>query len=370
MATNTAKKKRNKRIILRIAIPLVISILVVGILFNQSFHPNAFRELHFTGRTCIGIILALLAFAIQNAATSIRFRRLSDNQISFRGGLRVQMMQEFTGIVTPSSVGGSSLVFLFLSGEGVNSGKAAAISFSTLFLDQLFLFLASLLLYLFAPHEIFLGGAELFGVGVRITFLILTIIVGIWTLILYIALFRKPQLIGAFIKGIFRLRLFRRYSHKASALIHDLIMASGEMKKMPFSYWVELFFLSAVAWCMRFGIAIALIWGFSSANSGYFIAFLKQFIIWVTSLISPTPGASGLAEYMFQYYYESYFDTASIALVVAVIWRGISAYIYLLIGGWILSVKAPDMGLLTSTEHKRKLLLGAKRKRGKEELLS
>ena len=350
--TASQPKHKRPRFVLRIAIPLLISILVVGVLFGQSFHPDAFRELSFTGRTFAGIALAMLAFSVQNFAMSLRFRRLSDNQISLRGGLRVQMMQEFTGVVTPSSVGGSSFIFLFLSGEGVNAGKATAITFSALFFDELFLFIASLLIFLLAPYSLFLGGAEIFGVGVRITFLVLTIGVGIWTLVLFVALFRRPQLIAFLIRRLFRLRLLRRYSHKAAALTHDLITASHEMRRKPFSRWMEIFLLTALTWSARFAIAIALVWGFSTINQGYFTAFLKQFIIWMTSLISPTPGASGLAEYMFQYYYESYFDTASIALVVAVIWRCFSAYIYLLLGGRTLSVKAPEMGIRTSKEHK------------------
>ena len=52
-------------------------------------------------------------------------------------------------------------------------------------------------------------------------------------------------------------------------------------------------------------------------------------------MISPTPGGSGLSEYIFTEYYSDLVPFAGVALVIAFFWRIISYYVYLIIGAFI-----------------------------------
>ena len=69
-------------------------------------------------------------------------------------------------------------------------------------------------------------------------------------------------------------------------------------------------------------------------------AFVRQLVIWMVLVVTPTPGGSGFGEYMFQSYYSDFFSMAGTALVVACLWRIITYYSYLIGGvcilpGWL-----------------------------------
>ena len=55
-------------------------------------------------------------------------------------------------------------------------------------------------------------------------------------------------------------------------------------------------------------------------------------MIWVVLMVSPTPGGSGLSEWLFSNYYGDLVSTAGIALIMAILWRLITYYLYMLIG--------------------------------------
>ncbi|QCD39350.1 hypothetical protein E7745_07350 [Duncaniella sp. C9] len=50
----------------------------------------------------------------------------------------------------------------------------------------------------------------------------------------------------------------------------------------------------------------------------------------------PHPGSAGISEWLFTTYYGDLIHSAGIALIIALFWRIISYYIYLLVGACIL----------------------------------
>jgi uncharacterized protein (TIRG00374 family) len=77
----------------------------------------------------------------------------------------------------------------------------------------------------------------------------------------------------------------------------------------------------------------------------HFLIFARQLVTWIMMILSPTPGGSGFAEVILGKYISDALPVdpvhaAAIALAVAIIWRIISYYPYLIIGaslvpGWI-----------------------------------
>lgn len=353
------KKRKNNNMGWRIAIPLCITTLVVWILFSEDFHPEAFKSFHFGIKTIVGIALALIAMVIQNWAMGLRFRKLSDNQLSLRGGIRVQQMMEFTSAATPSSVGGSAVLFLFLSTEGVRAGKATAITFSALFLDQLLLFLLSLGVIILSTGAELFGRISLLASSFRMAFYLITLIVGVWSTVLFIALFIKPQILSGFVKWLSKRRLLSKYSSHVEKISDDLFIASKQLGDRSLKHWLGLLLLTAITWCARFAIAVCLIYGFALPNSFdtgvasiLSVAYAEQIVIWMLSMIMPTPGGSGFAEYMFQGLYGNFFGSTQIALIVAVIWRCFSAYIYFLTGGILLSFRWNRIQIMAEDNNK------------------
>ena len=58
----------------------------------------------------------------------------------------------------------------------------------------------------------------------------------------------------------------------------------------------------------------------------------RQLVVWVVLTICPTPGGSGVSEWLFTNYYGGMISSVAVALVMALCWRIISYYIYLIIG--------------------------------------
>ena len=62
------------------------------------------------------------------------------------------------------------------------------------------------------------------------------------------------------------------------------------------------------------------------------MVFGRQFVVWVVLMVSPTPGGSGVSEWLFTNYYGDLVGSLSAALLIAMLWRILSYYIYLVTG--------------------------------------
>ena len=69
------------------------------------------------------------------------------------------------------------------------------------------------------------------------------------------------------------------------------------------------------------------------------VVFARQFVVWVVLMVSPTPGGSGVSEWLFTEYYGDMLGNASVALIIALFWRIITYYVYLIVGVFL----APSM---------------------------
>ena len=111
----------------------------------------------------------------------------------------------------------------------------------------------------------------------------------------------------------------------------DLRVASMQARQKSVGFWMKITAVTAVAWISRFGVAVAVLSAFAPQGS-LFQAWMMQWVLWMVSMISPTPGGSGLAELMFGWYYRNYFADASMVVIAVMIWRLLSYYSYLIIG--------------------------------------
>lgn len=97
------------------------------------------------------------------------------------GGMAVEVMQEFVSAVTPSSVGGSSFIFLYLNREGLSGGRSTTVMLLSLFLDELFICLGCVLVVLAYPFDALFGSASIVMTGVRWVFFAVLPGIAAWT---------------------------------------------------------------------------------------------------------------------------------------------------------------------------------------------
>lgn len=317
-----------------------IGLVVIAGMMIREFDVEALRKVEFSPGFFLGVVLAVLLFAMQNMMLTLRFRHLCQRKLSVRQCFRINILCEFTSAVTPSAVGGSGLAFIYLNREGVTMGRSLFTMFAALLADEAFLAVSSFLLYCLVPHHLLFCMADGAGAdvadtwvkgGVHVIFLGSAVVVTIWTLILYFLLLHRPQSLGILLKWCRRMPLLRRFQNKVKNFAEEMALASEEAKQEGGRFWMRLMGYTSLAWLSRFAIVVAILVAFH-VDGNMLLAWCRQWVMWMISILSPTPGGSGVAELMFRLYYSDFLPDASVAILAAMLWRAIFYYPFLIMG--------------------------------------
>ena len=329
--TKTLKKGSNPFTLTQILIPVLIGIVVIGWLFLSEFDPKSFKGISFN-LTSFGFILLAFVFMMGRDFGMIwRFRLMTSKDLSWRQAFNINVLNEFTSAVTPSAVGGSSLIILFLNKEGITVGRSTAIMISNLFLDELFFIFICPVIFLFVPlHELF-NASSVITSTIGVVFWSVYSVLFVWTFILFIGLFRRPDLIAKLFLLLFKLPFLRRWHDNIATFTETMVNASKEISKRSFGFWAKAFATTALSWSSRFLVVNALFLAFTPFNN-QLIIFGRQLLLWIVMVVSPTPGGSGISEFAFKEYYNDIALGSGPILVITIIWRLISYYLYLLLG--------------------------------------
>ncbi len=276
---------------------------------------------------------ALVFVAGRDFGLTWRFHTIAWPELTWRRSLRVELMCAFTSAITPSAVGGSAMAIFYLNTEGVKAGRAATMTLTTLFLDEMFFVVFCPILALGLPTELLFGGAgnTLFHQGLRAVFW--TVYAGIvaYTALLFTGIIWRPQLVHRLIVKLFSMRWLRRWQGQATTLADNMQSTSQSLRHNSLRWWANVFGATTLSWFSRYLIVNALFWGFVPDSSAILV-FGRQFVVWVLLMVSPTPGSSGISEWLFTEYYGDLIGNLDLALVIAMIWRIITYYVYLVIG--------------------------------------
>lgn len=347
----------------KVALPVAIGLGVVAwMLVRESHEENlaaVWGKIDFTAGTLFSILLACLFMVGRDFGLTWRFRALTNRDLPWSKAWKVDMLCEFTSCVTPSAVGGSSLGMVFLNTQGIEFGRATTLMMTTLILDELFFVVSCPLVILFTPaNEIFASDGDTFTHGIRLMFWLVYAVLFLWTLILIMGVILKPIWIQRLFGKVFSWRPLRRWQGKAIELTDNMMATSKELRSKPFRFWVEVFMATALSWTSRYLVVNALFLGFVPGSwHDQWIILARQFVIWVVLMVSPTPGGSGLSEWIFSNYYGDIVTSGGLVLILAVFWRLISYYIYLVIGaiivpGWARKAFSQVKGNAGKTEPK------------------
>lgn len=321
-----------------------IGLVVIAGMMIREFDLDALSKIHLSPQFFLGVGIAVLLFAILNLMYTLRFRYLSQHKLSLSQSFRINVLCEFTSAVTPSAVGGSGLAFVYLNREGMTMGRSIFTMFAALLADEAFLAISCCVLYLCVPSNLLFCTASDTGAtvssewlkgGIHVVFLISTLIVAAWTAILYVLLLHRPQLLGWVLKACCKIPGLRRFQPKIERFSNDMTLASQEAKLEGCRFWLRLMGYTSVAWLARFAIVAAILFAFH-CQGDMLIAWCRQWVMWMISVLSPTPGGSGVAELMFRLYYADYLPDASVAILAAMLWRAIFYYPFLVMGTVVL----------------------------------
>ncbi|MBN2637991.1 MAG: flippase-like domain-containing protein [Bacteroidales bacterium] len=324
----------------RILLPIFIGLGVSAWLLFRNFDPNSFSFVKFTGHTILFVFIAFLMMFVRDVAYMYRIIVLTDSKLSWKQAFNIIMLWEFSSAISPSVVGGTAPAIFFLYKEGISVGKSTAVVLTAIFLDELFFIVMVPLIYLFYGNNIFPPDtkkmADLiygFYMGYGIIFL--------YTVFLAYALFVNPYLFKKFVSWVFLFPVLRKWRLQTRKYANQLIRSSKLIKGKGPGYWIKSMLATIFSWTGRYWVVNFLLMAFFVKSMNFYDQFLiygRQLTMWIILLISPTPGGSGIAEYIFTDFLHDFIPDASWGTTLAIFWRLISYYPYLFIGVIILPI--------------------------------
>jgi uncharacterized protein (TIRG00374 family) len=333
----------------RIIIPVAIGLIVVIWFITRDVNVDVLKEIIFTWKSVFWLLAAFILVAIRTFFYMVRIRVLTNNDLTWRQSFRVIMLWEFSSAITPSTVGGTALAVVFLHKEGISTGRSTTVTLVTSFLDELyFVVMLPLLVLLIGGKAIFITSLQEAGFGL-LNNLVLVALVGYviilaWVLFVGYGLFINPAAISKTIIAIFRIPFLKRWKSSAEKAGTDLIESSLELKKESGSFWSNALLSTFLTWTARYWVVNAILMAFFKIGD-HFLIFARQLVLWVMMIVSPTPGGSGFAEIILGRYISDLVPAdpvhvGGVALAMALIWRIISYYPFLIAGaiivpGWI-----------------------------------
>ncbi|MDD3077619.1 MAG: lysylphosphatidylglycerol synthase transmembrane domain-containing protein [Paludibacter sp.] len=315
----------------QIFIPVSIGLVVVVWLFLREFDPKTLWTLRFNYTSVACVFLAFLLMLGRDFGMIWRFRLMADKKISWHQAFNIHILSEFTSAVTPSAVGGSGLVVLFMNKEGLSVGRSTAIMFAGLIMDELFFIVVTPIIFLFVPMKELFNATSVVASTISVIYWTVYAGITIWTLILIVGLFFRPDMIAGLMQLIFRLPFLNRWHDKIKSFGSSIVESSKELGQRSKLFWLKIGATTLLTWASRFLVVNALFMAFVPVNN-QLIIFGRQLILWLVMLVSPTPGGSGLSEFAFKEYYSDIVLSTTPVLLIIILWRFISYYFYLLVG--------------------------------------
>ena len=323
----------------RIFLPVALGLVAASYLLIKNFDSGAFINLKWSWNSTFWILMALLAMVVRDLAYMFRIRALTDDELSWWKAFEVIMLWEFSSAVVPGMLGGGFFVAIFiLNRERINMGRSiTAITLSS-FQDGVFLAIMAPLVYFVVGKERLFSTVDInninpvsFSHGFLYSFWTVYFIILAYKVFVAYALFINPRWVKWALLRVFSIPILVRWKPNALETGSQLIIASKGLKNKSAKFWFNSFTGTFASWTARYTIVNCLILAFLDAPVDNLIVFGRQVVMGIIILFAPTPGGSGLAEFMFNDFLGE-FIPKGLSASLGLLWRLMSYYPYLFIG--------------------------------------
>jgi len=285
------------------------------------------------------VALSLVIVGLRDFGYMYRLRTLTHTELSWKACFYIILLWEFSSAVTPSVVGGTLVAVFLLLKEGLPFGRSLAYVLVTAIFDNLFFILTAPLglwqVKTSVPEQIATLTAS-WQTSLYWVFWVSYGLVVLYTACMWVALFFKPVFFQWALGKITQIKIFHRWHDAAVQHGSNMILASISLKKEKTTYWLKIALVTLWVWCARYSVLNILIAAYIPVSwTEHLTIFGKHIIMWVTMLVSPTPGSSGTAEFFFKQLYGGVLG--KYLLITAINWRVLTYYLYLVMGLAVLS---------------------------------
>ncbi len=336
----------------RIIIPILLGLGVVGYMLYNNWDSEAFQKIKWNDHTFFWIGMAAFLMVLRHLAYAFRLRILTDNFFSWKKSIELIFIWEFSSAVSPTSVGGSAVALFVLSQEKLGAAKTTALVIYAIVVDTVF-FVSAIPLMLFVFGNGIIPKLEGLAFGFW-TFYVTFILMILYGGFFFYGLFFSPRNFKSIAKTVTRLPFLNKFQDKAEELGDDIIIASNEISKKSWDFHFKAYLSTALAWSTRFLVLNCLIIAFANPEliSLSFWSqtelYAKLQSLFVILLLLPSPGGAGFAEVVFGGFLmdAGYMFTKPVTIIIAMIWRLLSYYPYLIAGAiiipWWLSARLAE----------------------------
>ncbi len=330
----------------KILLPVVIGLGVTALLiWRDTGTEGVAQPVDWNANSTAWMLLALLSLFVRDWMYILRIRHLTDKKLTWWRTIVVIMLWEFVSALAPGIIGGGFFFAIWiLSREGVDGGKSITVITFTSFLDGIFIAIMAPLVYFSVGREALFAGMDnqvkLFGMSFAFTFWIfwtVYAIIVVYKIFVAYALFINPLFVKRALVGIFSMKWLRRWRRNMVTTGDQLITAAAGLKTRGWNYWWPGLLTTFLSWTARFSIVNCIVHAFHH-HAGFaddLTIYGKQVIMGIIVLLSPTPGGSGVAEFIFKDFLGMYVPFG-LAPKLAFLWRLMSYYPYILIGAILL----------------------------------
>lgn len=320
----------------RVLLPVVIGLGFTAFLLWRGADWNALDGISWTWRTTLWMLLAVLSVVIRDYAYMVRIRLLTDRELTWSRSFVVIMLWEFASALAPGLIGGGFLfAILILTREGIEAGKSITIITFTSFLDGIFLAVMAPVMYFLVGRNALFAGVDTSGgadTGFFVWFWMVYFGILAYKLFVGYALFVNPVFVKRALVGLFSAPLLRRWRRNMVTTGDQLITAANGLKRRSWDYWWPALIATFASWTARYTIVNCILHAFHpSSGLNDAVIYGKQVVMGIIILLSPTPGGSGLAEFIFNDFLGMFIATG-LAPALALLWRLMSYYPYILVG--------------------------------------
>ena len=321
----------------RMILPIILGIAAVGYLFYRQFDVAQFRQIHWTWRAFGWIGLAFVLLVIRHLFYAFRLHTLTGGYFSWRKCIQLIILWEFSAAITPTSKGGPLVMMFVLTKEKLAAGRTAAAVIYAMVCDAGFFVLTlPLWLALYGPPMLYPGMHTFNDLNLaNLAFFATYTVMLVYWIVLMFFLFVKPHYAEGALDWLARRRFLKKLAPKLQRIGEEFARAADEMKAQTWRYHLRVIIGTVGAWTCKFIMINCLIIAIvpSTPVDGATQAFIYARLVamFIIMAFSPTPGGAGLAE-MALVDFTSDYVPRGIGLVVALLWRGMAYYGYLLLG--------------------------------------
>lgn len=329
-------------------LPVLLGLGVVGWLMYNQLDLEQLQEISWSAATFWWLLLAIAMYVIRHVFYAWRLMVMTGYAFSFWKSMQLIVIWEFSSAVSPTSVGGSGVALVLLAQEKISGAKTVSVVLYSMVLDTIFFLLSMPLLYMILGPEMVRPGMTSLMDGYGVTFLTVLVVMFLYGGLFFYGLFINPSNTRKVLLSLSRVPFLKRFESGLTKTAEDIESTSHELQQREWEFHIKAFVATTGAWVTRFlalnFIILGLIASTSTGLHDQLLIFARGEAMHTITSFSPTPGGAGIAEYLFGGFYSDYIPKG-VATLVALVWRLITYYPYLILGAivipiWIRSVFA------------------------------